>query len=316
MARFWQQWYQRWLARRVPPAQEVTLDSRRIFIFPGRYGAAFLLLALVLFIGGINYQNNLVMGFSFLLFSLFCMTIWHTFRNLAHLQVRVAGMEPGYAGTKGRITLHLQASREHAGIRLYWLADAPVDISLAAGEESRIEVAVPLKRRGWNRPGRLRVESGFPLGLFRAWCLLDMDSACLAWPSPLPGGECPASGGDDREGQQHRTPGGDDFYGLRDYQPGDSLHHIDWKAYARGHGLNVQEYVDPVEGRRLLEWERLPSMAVEQRLSRLCYWAQQLEMTGKPWGLVLPGQVLAPASGQAHLHTALTYLGTFGEDSP
>lgn len=316
MQPIWRRWYQSWLARRVPPLNDVTLDQRRIFIFPSRYGFFFLLLALLLFIGGINYQNNLVMGFSFLLFAIFCIAIWDTFRNLSGLRIRVAGMEPNFAGAQGQITLHLLAAHAHASIQLYWQADNAESLSLNVGEETRVSLVVPLARRGYNRPPRLTVESRYPLGLLRTWSLPDMDCVCLAWPVPLPGGDCPASGAEDEKGQKESGQGSDDFAGLRDYLPGDSLHRIDWKAFARGLGLNVRHFTDPAEGRRMLEWDRLPGMPVEQRLSRLAYWAQQLELAGQPWGLVLPQAQLAPSRGQAHLEQALTLLGQFGEKTP
>ena len=48
--------YERWLARRLPPARQVVLDQRRIFIFPTGYGFFYLLVSALLFIGGINYD--------------------------------------------------------------------------------------------------------------------------------------------------------------------------------------------------------------------------------------------------------------------
>lgn len=316
MTALWRRWYQSWLARRVPPATDVVLDQRRIFIFPNRQGLAFLILALLLFVGGINYQNNLLMGFSFLLFAIFCIAIWHTFRNLSGLRIRVVDMRPAYATHRGHITLHLLASRPHLSVRLWWLTDARVEVSLDAGEEVRLDVPVLLEKRGWNRPGRLQVESVFPLGLIRTWSLPDMASACLAWPLPLPGGECPASGEQDKQGQKEQGAGNDDFAGLKDYVTGDSLRRIDWKTFARSHGLYVRHFSDPAEGKRLLEWERLPGMHVEEKLSRLCYWAQQLERAGEPWGLVLPDLTIAPATGAAHLRNVLDALGRFGETAP
>ena len=38
----------RWLARRIPPARSVTLDQRRIFIFPSLPGLFFALLLLLI----------------------------------------------------------------------------------------------------------------------------------------------------------------------------------------------------------------------------------------------------------------------------
>ena len=84
--------WQRWLDRRLPRARQVQLDQRRIFIFPTGYGFLYLLVSVLLFFGGINYENNLILGLCFLMVSLFLVAILHTFRNLSGLSLR-AGAE-------------------------------------------------------------------------------------------------------------------------------------------------------------------------------------------------------------------------------
>ena len=42
--------WQRWINRRIPPAKIVTLDQRRIFIFPTRTGLAFLFTLLIMLV--------------------------------------------------------------------------------------------------------------------------------------------------------------------------------------------------------------------------------------------------------------------------
>ena len=75
--------HQRWLKRRIPAAQQISLDHRRIFILPSRAGLGFLLLLAILLVGAINYQNSLVYGLTFLLLSLFWVVLHHSYRNLA-----------------------------------------------------------------------------------------------------------------------------------------------------------------------------------------------------------------------------------------
>lgn len=312
----WRKLYQRWLARRLPAVSDVTLTQRQIFIFPNRRGLYFLLLALLLFIGGINYENNLMMGFSFLLFSLFCVAILHTFRNLSGLRIKVGGYSPAFVGAQGSVRLHLAAGKKgHAALHLFWHRNQQQHLDLFKGEEVRLDVPLVLARRGWNKPSdRLVIESYYPLGLIRAWSLLALDVRCLSWPKPLPGGECPASGGNEQEGHDNRGTGTDEFAELKEYQAGDSLQRVDWKTYASGKGLFVRHFDDPAAGRVWLEWDLLAGMDVESRLSRLSYWAQVLEQEGKPWGLNLPNEQLAPDNGVAHLQEALNRLALFGEE--
>jgi uncharacterized protein (DUF58 family) len=165
-----------WLQRRIPPSRQVLLDQRRIFIFPSAYGFFFLLIAVLLFVGGINYENNLLLGFSFLLVSLFLMAILHTFRNLAGLKLVAASMRPGFAGARGALEVRiLSAHHAHLSIWLHWPGAPAEEVSVEPGEEKSLWLSVQLLRRGRQHPGRLRVESRYPLGLLRSWSLVDLD---------------------------------------------------------------------------------------------------------------------------------------------
>jgi uncharacterized protein (DUF58 family) len=305
--------YQRWLERRIPPARTVTLDQRRIFILPTGYGFLFIGIAALLFIGGINYENNLLMAFSFLLVSVFLMAILHTFRNLAGLKLVAGSMRPGFAGARGALEVRVNAQgRPHRSLWLHWPGAPAEEVSVEAGHEQSLWLSVALKHRGRQHPGRLRVESRYPLGLLRTWSLVDLDHLCLAWPKPLPGGECPASGGDEDSGKQQHDAGSEDFEGLRNYTAGDSLKLVDWKSYARGRGLNTKLFSDPVEGRLWLEWDLLAGLDPESRYSRLCYWVLQMDHLGLRYGLRLPDGALSPGQGAMHREQALELLALAG----
>ncbi|WP_229145836.1 DUF58 domain-containing protein [Alcanivorax sp. 1008] len=308
-----QRW-QRWLQRRIPPSRKVTLDQRRIFIFPTGYGFLFLLIAALLFIGGINYENNLLLGFSFLLVGLFLIAILHTFRNLAGVTLVAGGMRPGFAGARGALEVRVQGgAHAHRSLWLRWPAAVAEEVSVEPGQQQSLWLSVRLSHRGRQDPGRLRVETRYPLGLLRSWSLVDLDHLCLAWPRPLPGGECPASGGENDAGQQHQRGGNEEFEGLRSYVAGDSLRLVDWKSYARGRGLNTKQFSDPAEGRLWLEWQRLPGLDPESRYSRLCFWVLELDRAAERYGLVLPDGSLEPDLGPLQRERALEMLALSGE---
>ncbi|WP_421711568.1 DUF58 domain-containing protein [Alcanivorax sp.] len=270
--------YERWLARRLPPARQVVLDQRRIFIFPTGYGFFYLLVSALLFIGGINYENNLILALAFLLASLFMVAILHTFRNLSGLGMRNGDSESGFAGEEGALEIVLFAQRrDHHCVWLRWPDQDGQQISIRRGEEESLWLNLPLPERGRVTAPRLRVESRFPLGLLRSWSYVSMDHYCLAWPRPQESPDCPADGG--KENQQSFSSGqtgNDEFQGLRNYTAGDSLRRVDWKGYARGRGLNTKQFEEPVGGRLWLRWDRLQGLGEEQRLSILCYWILQL----------------------------------------
>lgn len=305
----------RWLARRIPPAASVRLNQRRIFILPSRVGAAYGLALLLMLLVGINYQNSLAYGLTFLLMAVFVVAILHTYRNLAGLVLKAGGGGAVFVGEQARFRVRLESrEREHQAVALGWPPAELLARDVPRQGQAELELSLPAQRRGWLRPGRLRVESRFPLGLLVAWSWVDLDQAVLVYPRPLEG-ELPLAAGlgaEDEEGMRARGQGADDFQGLRDYQPGDSKRRLDWKAYSRGQGLLVKEFA-MLGGRDLwLDFEQLGGDA-ELRLSLLCHWVLQLAERQQAFGLQLPGQVIAPDSGEGHRDACLRALALFGE---
>lgn len=307
--------WQRWLSRRIPPAASVRLSQRRIFIVPTRVGLVFALVLLLMLLAAINYQNSLAYALTFLLASLFIVAILHTYRNLAGLELKAAGARSVFVGEQGLFRLRLESSaRAHQAIALGWPGTAYQTRDVPAQGVSECELSLPALRRGWLRPGRLRVESRFPLGILVAWSWVDLDQALLVYPQPLEGELPLAAGADDQldeQGMRARGPGSEDFQGLKSYQPGDSKRRLHWKAYSRGQGLLVKDFAALGGRDPWLDFEALAG-DVELRLSLLCHWVLQLSERQQPFALRLPGQLLAPASGEQHRDACLRALALFG----
>ncbi|GIZ11910.1 DUF58 domain-containing protein [Pseudomonas sp. NCCP-436] len=308
--------WRRWLARRIPPATSVQLNQRRIFILPSRIGVAFAGVLLLMLLVGINYQNSLAYALTFLLLSVFVVTILHTYRNLSGLVLKAGGASAVFAGEQACLRVRLEGGeRGHCAVALGWPTVGLQLCDVSAGGQAEVELGVLASRRGWMRPERLRVESRFPLGLLVAWSWVDLDQVVLVYPQPLPG-DLPLSAGEadeQEEGMRLRNVGADDFLGLRDYQPGDSRRRLDWKAYSRGQGLLVKDFAS-LGGRDLwLDFDTFDGDC-ELRLSCLCHWVLVLSERRQSFGLRLPGQApLAPDTGSDHREACLRALALFGE---
>ncbi|MDX1804413.1 MAG: DUF58 domain-containing protein [Alcanivorax sp.] len=307
--------YQRWLNQRLPRAPQIILNQKRIFIFPTGYGFFYLLVVALLFIGGINYENNLILAMTFLLASLFMVAILHTYRNFSGLGLRNGDAESGFHGEDGALQVVLFAERRnHHAVCLSWAGQDVQQVDVNRDEEVPVWMNLALPRRGRIMAPRIRVESRYPLGLLRAWSFASLDHYCLAWPQPIASEQCPADGGEQqRANVSSGQSGNEEFHGLREYQPGDSLRQVDWKGYARGHGLYTKQFEEPAGGRLWLRWSLLSGMADEQRLSVLCYWLLMLDKQGLPCGLELPGLILNPDRGDAHRWRLLDALASYPE---
>src|SRR5690606_17474241 len=178
--------FQRWLTRRIPAASRVRLNHRRIFIMPTRAGMGLLLLLVIMLIGAINYQNSLVYAVVFLLGSLFWIGLHHTYRNLAALELHANGSLPVFAGEEAPLTVTLLATRrEYQAIALFWPSSLPRQVDVQPDSGATLALYHPTSARGWLKPGRLRVETRYPLGWFVAWSLVDLDWRVLVYPQPL-----------------------------------------------------------------------------------------------------------------------------------
>lgn len=235
--------FARWLNRRIPAASQVRLDHRRIFVLPSRAGLGMLLLLLVMLIGAINYQNSLVYAVTFILGSLFWVALHHTYRNLAGLHLQSIGSRSVFAGEAAPFDLKLRGGRrEHQAISLCWRGAQEYRIDVPAKGELDTSLYHPTHRRGWFRPGRVRVETRYPLGWFVAWSLVDLNWQVLVYPRPIEAELPRQSRKHEGEGEHPRGEGVEDFQGLRGYQPGDSKRRLDWRAWSRGHGLHSKVF--------------------------------------------------------------------------
>lgn len=304
-----------WIRRRLPPVQSITLNQKRLFVFPSRQGLYFLLVLMLMLVAAINYQNNMSFAVTFLMVTVFVTAILHTFANCSGLTVKAIRGHAAFAGDDVRFDLQLSAkARDRFGIRLDWKSGDAQQISVFESTEHPVAMYLPTTQRGLFRPQRLLLESIYPLGLIRVWTWLHLDIYGVVYPKPYKYMELPLTVGEGQEGELLNIAGSDDFYGLDSYRPGDPLKHVFWKSYAKGQDLQLKKFSSSADHQNWLDWEAFSTLSVENRLSCMCYWALWFDQRGEEYGLRIPGVTLAPASGDRHKHKVLRALALYGED--
>jgi len=270
-----------------------------------------------MFIGAANYEVSLAFALVFLLLSMFMLSIFYTFRNLAGLHLSAVPGAPVFAGERAEITviLNRHGLRTYESVQVCFPGARAQVADLLANTEARLNLYVPSHRRGRINPGRLVVDTVFPFGICRAWSLVDLDFAFLAYPRPV---ECDLDwllANQQTSGNTTVTRGNDDFHSLREYQRGDSLKHVAWKHFARGQGMFTKEYASNIDRKIWLRWDMFAGMGVEERLSRLCYCVLKLDTVGIDYGLELPTVSIPPAKGSLHYARMLETLALYGAGS-
>ena len=309
-----QQRFREWVNRRIPPARSVTLNQKRIFIFPSRVGFFFFACLLLMLLTAINYENNMSFALTFLLATLFVVGVLHTYANLSGLTIHAVRAQPAFPGQQSVFELLIERGkrRDHYGLHLRWPNSSEALVNIVGEDTVQVRLHGPVGARGWYNPGRLLLESTYPLGLLRCWTWIDLDLYALVYPQPLASPELPGMASDQPDGTSVPVAGQDDFYGFRDYRAGDSLRQVHWKGLARGQALQSKQYAAYADRSVWLDWDMFAGLGMEQRLSHLCYWALAFDREQFEYGLRLPGYSLEPAWGEQHRDRVLRALALHG----
>ena len=352
-ARRWEHWWQ----QRHPRSDRLDLTQRNVYILPTGAGWLFAALLLVLLLASINYQLNLGYLLTFGLAGVGLSSMHGTHANLRGLRLLAQAGEPVFAGEMAQLRVTLldatrpttsplrgparwwwwlrrtRRGRARYGIGLYLpaaQADAPSHpggappawtwVDVPAGGEVHLQLGQLLRKRGRHRAERVRIETRYPFGLFRAWTVWRPASGWLAWPAPeTPAAPLPWSTSPEADTSlpaQGTRQAAQDVAGLRAWRRGDSLTQVHWKKTAQslagGGDLVSRDAQGQPPARLQLDWTRTPAPDDERRLARLCAWVLAAEQAGIAYGLQLPGWELPIGLGPAQQREALHHLATWG----
>ena len=319
-ARSWaaRSWAARWRQRfwRLAPVDRgtIVLRHRRIYILPTRRGLALIATLATMLVASMNYALSLGFALTFLISGLVASALLQTFRNLTGIGVSPLAAGEGFVGTEVAFTLSFANSRsERRGIVVTTDGERLVNLDLPAGATRPVHLSVIGRTRGRQPLGRVTIASDFPLGLWRAWAYVHFPLSALVYPAPEAPPPALPQGREGADAQRSARAADAELAGLREYQRGDPLNRIAWKAVARGAGWYSKQF-EGAGGRGPLEldWAELPpGLGTEARLSRLTAWILAAEREARPFALRLPGVELPLAQGGAHRRAALTALALF-----
>lgn len=309
--------FKRWLFRLYgPEAAPIILTQRRVYVLPSRAGLAYAASLGLMLVGAINYNLSLGYALIFLLAGLGLVTLLHTFRNLVQIEISPGRVEAVFAGESANFGLQLRNRRKSGrfALRVNLEGGEAVSTDLAANATTAISLPLPARQRGWLRPGRVTLQTHYPLCLVRAWSYVEPDMRCLVYPRPEaspPPLPLTASG---ESGGARSGKGSEDFSGLRTHQPADSPRHVAWKAVAREQPLLTKLFTGASTVEVWLDWNALPpGLEGEARLSRLARWLIDAHAQGLSYGLRLPGKEIPIDQGARQFQNCLEALALHGK---
>ena len=151
-----------------------------------------------------------------------------------------------FAGNEALFTTVVSTSKlcRHYSLCLSWQDKSSEFFDVEPGKEAHVSLRYQVGPRGLCRPGRVKVESCYPLGLLSSRTYVDVMHELIVYPYPVDMGNASPSAQSKYEVGPVEKPGSDDYFGLRDYQLGDKVKNIAWRSYAKNDRLVVKQFVD------------------------------------------------------------------------
>ena len=309
----------KWLHLRFRYTGVRTLKQNEVLVFIYQQGFLYLVLILITFIAGINYANNLILGFCFLISAILCISFYLSFKQLHAVTLAVSVDEIGRVNEAFTVKINLQQVGANPKFLNFKYTDENSSQNLDSGKNSKsyeqiyyvlfdqkqqtVELTfIPQQRGKWAVPA-IQIYSTYPLGLVRAWTYIYLTEHYWIAPEAKPL----------LVNSQHSSNTGepdlDEFKELRSFKIGDSLQSISWKQAARGQGLFVKQFEDLVDTHAMqIEYGQMPSADHEEKLSFMMELVDQCEHAQTPYSIILPYAQTENGVGTEHYIHVKTLL--------
>lgn len=280
-------------------------------------------IAVTMWYAGAAQQNGGAYILAFLTAAIAAVSMLQARANLRGVQITSGIIPPTEAGRPVRLPLTLSVGngREPCGLEITGEGIAsPVFIEkVSLQQPTRIELNLTTRESGHHDDLTVIVRSFYPLGVFTAQRAIKLAQSRLVLPKPegtlpLPAAQDAKSGDQPAATKPGKIGEGDDFAGVREWQAGDPLRHVDWKAVARGRPMMVKLWSGNPSKLVWLEWNQL-DLPAGQRVKQLAQWVEQAEAEGLEYGLRLPDVEVQPAAGAEHRRRCLEALARQGDGS-
>lgn len=298
-------------------------------------GFTYCITTVVLILGAINGQNNLLFAIFGLAAGGLIVSGILSGANLMGIRVERLSPRDGVLGESAGIRYRvLNANRRIPAISLLveeidlprrsgerLAATRGFVAGVRARESATIEASPACVARGPVRLGRFRVTSTFPFGLTRKSVEFDDSQDLLVLPRPaaVVGEPLRPSRGDRRAAAAAKASReGDEFHALREYVPGDPLRSVAWRASARVEPLLVRVDATRRAGRVLIAFDIADDGAAQERIiaavAGMCLYAQR---TGRDFAVAGPdsSMLVGFGSGPAHVRAAMRSLAIWTPES-
>lgn len=312
--------FTRFLLKKKHHTEHLVLKHNTIYIFPSKLGVGFLLVTLLNFVLGINYQNNLILVMAYLMLVVMILALLKGYNNAQGLHVGFKKLQASYSPASPQLWLELNAPKISKAISFIYNNTLLTTIDEVSDISSTVQLSLPITERGKYRPTRLKLLSQFPFGLVSVWSYMQLSENFYVYPKQIkPNNSENAinqlTAGD--AGVHKQANGIDEFESLKVHQQGMNINRVSWKHYAKTQQLMVKEFVNFNEQSPCYDFNKLQGNT-ESRLSQLSYLITKAQNEQAKFNLILGELRFLAAnmkSNEEHYLTCLQAISRYKKTS-
>ncbi|MEO2279383.1 DUF58 domain-containing protein [Pseudoalteromonas pernae] len=301
------------LLRDKHKTSRITLSHNTLYVLPSKMGMLFLLVAVLNFILGANYQNNLIQVTAYLMLILVLMSLIQAYSNMKGLVLDFQDIPDVFANQP--VSYRVRVSNEQRRSYAVYLKWDGVSYLLDSVDNAPQEVIISGDKhtRGKYAAKRLKIMSSFPFSLAQVWSYLEPKKMYYVYPAtyahnhPL---STYMTQSDESDSTALYKPGNDEFAGLREQKHQVDYRRISWKHFAKREELLEKEFVTQAQAAKVLDFESLVG-STEQRLSMMAFTIEEAKRQSIPIAIQLPGRHLATDGPTTEYTEILRALATF-----
>lgn len=292
----------------------------RVFILPTKFGSIYLLMVFIMLIAGAAYNNNLVNLFAYFLASVAFICMFQTNDNLKSIEVKQVEMSSGFSDSTLKLVVNLYNSSKKPKFNIQAQFTDLINIEqlemnqpLLSKSQTRVISIYESPKRGHYQIKEIKISTIYPLGLFYSWMYQTCDHDFYVYPKPNGTQKIPPP----QFQYQNTSPNsknnqmGEDFSEHRNFIKGDSPHHLNWKAFARGRGLLVKEFKTGASQFLLLSINDCKQDFTEEKLEQLSQWVEYCRRQDLSFALNLGDKKFSAQKGSQHIQKCLKALAQY-----
>ena len=294
-------------------AKTIKLGLNNLYIFPNIYGLYWIITIIVLYILGTNLEVNFTIFLSYLMLSVFLISLFLTHFNLHGLELSTTDQTLNFANSEINYTIIIKSEKYRSNLRLKFIDQlSNCKIFKNIKGHKKITLNSHKKVRGIYHPSVIYGESSAPLSLLNCWFYWQPSSEIIVAPEIKKGKVAFQYSSFNKYPNILNTQSipVEELEDLKSYEKGEKKSLIFWKALAKSKKLQTKIYKNKSNKIKVLQLDK--SLPLEIALKNLCFEVHDQYIKNEVYGINLENEVnILPNIGYDHFFKSLYLLAKY-----